>query len=102
MKLHVKSQIVMYVNGRPSLHINLHNVFIYCTKQLNHHLYIPFIVMYKRIIVYGHYITYEGTDIIMCVYINVLIICMYYYITIYYGGSHASDVLHVLMGVSVT
>ena len=45
MKLHVKSQIVMYVNGKPSLHINLRIVFIYCTKQLNHHLYIPFIVM---------------------------------------------------------
>ena len=47
----------MYVNGRPSLHINLRNVFIYCTKQLNHHLYIyiyiyiyiPFIVMYKQL-----------------------------------------------------
>ena len=49
MKLHVKSQIVMYVNGRPSLHINLRIVFIYCTKQLNHHLYIPFIVMYKQL-----------------------------------------------------
>ena len=49
MKLHVKSQIVMYVNGRPSLHINLRIVFIYCTKQLNHHLYIPFIVIYKQL-----------------------------------------------------
>ena len=49
MKLHVKSQIVMYVNVRPSLHINLRIVFIYCTKQLNHHLYIPFIVMYKQL-----------------------------------------------------
>ena len=49
MKLHVKSQIVMYVNGRPSLHINLRIVFIYCTKQLNHHLYIHFIVMYKQL-----------------------------------------------------
>ena len=49
MKLHVKSQIVMYVNGIPSLHINLRIVFIYCTKQLNHHLYIPFIVMYKQL-----------------------------------------------------
>ena len=49
MKLHVKLQIVMYVNGRPSLHINLRNVFISCTKQLNHHLYIPFIVMYKQL-----------------------------------------------------
>ena len=36
MKLHVKSQIVIYVNDRPSLHIYLrNNVFIYCTKQLN-------------------------------------------------------------------
>ena len=49
MKLHVKSQIVMYVNGRLSLHIHLRIVFIYCTKQLNHHLYIPFIVMYKQL-----------------------------------------------------
>ena len=49
MKLHVKSQIVMYVNDRPSLHIHLRIVFIYCTKQLNHHLYIPFIVMYKQL-----------------------------------------------------
>ena len=49
MKLHVKSQIVMYVNGRPSLHINLRIVFIYCTTQLNHHLYTPFIVMYKQL-----------------------------------------------------
>ena len=49
MKLHVKSQIVMYVNGKPSLHIHLRNVFIHCTKQLNHHLYIPFIVMYKQL-----------------------------------------------------
>ena len=23
----------MYVNGRPSLHINLRNVFIYCAKE---------------------------------------------------------------------
>ena len=52
MKLHVKSQIVMYrvyINGRPSLHINLRNVFIYCTKQFNHHLYITFIVMYNQL-----------------------------------------------------
>ena len=41
-------------------------------------------------------------QILLYVYINVLIICMYYYIIIsLYGGSHASDVLHVLMGVSV-
>ena len=49
MKLHVKSQTVMYVNGRPPLHKNLRIVFIYCTKQFNHHLYIPFIVMYKQL-----------------------------------------------------
>ena len=49
MTLHVKLHIFMYVNGRPSLHTNLRNVFISCTKQLNHHLYIPFIVMYKQL-----------------------------------------------------
>ena len=49
MKLHVKSQIVIYVTGRPSLHINLHIIFIYCTKQLSHHLHISFIVMYKQL-----------------------------------------------------
>ena len=58
MKLHVKSQIVMYVNGRPSLHINLRNVFMYCTKQLNHHLYIPFIIMYKQLHVVLYIILY--------------------------------------------
>ena len=49
MKLHVKSQIVMYVNNKPSPHINLGDLFIYllhlfialiyCTKQLNYLLY---------------------------------------------------------------
>ena len=36
-------------------------------------------------VVFGN-TTYEGTDIIVCVYIyiNVLIICMYYYITIWW------------------
>ena len=29
MKLHVKSQIVMYVNNKPSLHITLRDLFIY-------------------------------------------------------------------------
>ena len=48
-------------------------------------------------------ITHEGTDIIgyycMCIY---FVLNKYYYIIILYGGSHASDRLHVLMGVSVT
>ena len=48
-------------------------------------------------------ITHEGTDIIgyycMCIYIY-FVLNMYYYIIIY-GGSHASDILHVLMGVSL-
>ena len=44
-------------------------------------------------------ITHEGTDIIVCVYI--LFLNKYYFIIILYGGSHASDILHVLMGVSV-
>ena len=47
-------------------------------------------------------ITHEGTDIIgyycMCIY---FVLNKYYYIIILYGGSHASDILHVLMGVSV-
>ena len=60
-----------------------------------------YIMIIEKIIVDEHYITYEGTDIIVCVYINVLILCMFYYTTTVYGGSHASDVLHVLMGVSV-
>ena len=50
MKLQVKSQIVMYVNGRPSLHINLHNVFIALNNLIiTYKLYIPFIVMYKQL-----------------------------------------------------
>ena len=46
MKLHVKSQIVMYVNSRPSPHINLCNLFI----SLNNLIitYIPCIAMYKQ------------------------------------------------------
>ena len=45
-------------------------------------------------------ITHEGTDIIvyMCIY---FVLNKYYYMIILYGGSHASDILHVLMGVSV-
>ena len=47
-------------------------------------------------------ITHEGTDIIgyycMCIY---FVLNKYYYIIILYGGSHASDILHVLIGVSV-
>ena len=31
------------------IQIHLRIVFIYCTKQLNHHLYIPFIGMYKQL-----------------------------------------------------
>ena len=44
MKIHVKSQIVMYVNSRPSPHINLRNLFI----SLNNLsiTYIPFIHLY--------------------------------------------------------
>ena len=38
-------------------------------------------------------------DIIVCVYIY-FVLNKYYYIIIY-GGSHASDILHVLMGVSL-
>ena len=47
MKLHVKLQIVMYVNSRPSPHINLRNLFI----SLNNLIitYIPFIAMYKQL-----------------------------------------------------
>ena len=51
MKLHVKSQIVMYVNYKPSIHINLRDLFtyllhlfialIYCTYLL--HLFIALI-----------------------------------------------------------
>ena len=47
-------------------------------------------------------IIHEGTDIIgyycMCIY---FVLNKYYYIIILYGGSHASDILHVLMEVSV-
>ena len=47
MKLHVKLQIVMYVNSRRSPHINLRNLFI----SLNNLIitYIPFIAMYKQL-----------------------------------------------------
>ena len=47
-------------------------------------------------------ITHDGTDIIVCVYIY-FVLNKYYYIIIIiiYGGSHASDILHVLMGVSL-
>ena len=45
MKLHVKSQIVMYVNSRPSTHIHLRNLFISLHKLII--TYIPFIAMYK-------------------------------------------------------
>ena len=47
MKLHVKLQIVMYVNSRPSPHINLRNLFI----SLNNLIitYIPLIAMYKQL-----------------------------------------------------
>ena len=34
----------------------------------------------------------------MCIY---FVLNKYYFINILYGGSHASDILHVLMGVSV-
>ena len=44
-------------------------------------------------------ITYEGTDIIVCMYIYIFLICMYY--VSLYRGSHASDILLVFMGVSV-
>ena len=45
MKLHVKSQIVMYVNSRPSTHIHLRNLFISLHNLII--TYIPFIAMYK-------------------------------------------------------
>ena len=38
--------------------------------------------------------------ILLYVYIY-FVLNKYYYIIILYGGSHASDILHVLMGVSV-
>ena len=34
----------------------------------------------------------------MCIY---FVLNKYYYIIVLYGGSRASDILHVLMGVSV-
>ena len=34
-------------------------------------------------------------------YVYIFFLNKYYYIIILYGGSHASDILHVLMGVSV-
>ena len=46
MKLHVKSQIVMYVNSRPSTHIHLRNLFISLHNLII--TYIPFIAMYKQ------------------------------------------------------
>ena len=54
MKLHVKSQIVMYVNNKPSLQINLRDLFIYLLQlfiALNNLIisYIPFIAMYKQL-----------------------------------------------------
>ena len=54
MKLHVKLQIVMYVNSRPSPHINLRNLFI----SLNNLIitYIPFIAMYKQLNLHLYYI----------------------------------------------
>ena len=44
---------------------------------------------------YGHYSCGHGY---YCIY---FVLNKYYYIIILYGGSHASDILHVLMGVSV-
>ena len=52
----------------------------------------------QRYLVYPLVSLFNGT---VCFNLNVLIICMYYYITTVYGGCRASDVLHVLMGVSV-
>ena len=54
MKLHVKSQIVMYVDNKPSIHINLRDLFIYLLHlfiALNNLIisYIPFIAMYKQL-----------------------------------------------------
>ena len=54
MKLHVKSQIVMYGNNKPSLHIILRDIFIYLLHlciALNNLIisYIPFIAMYKQL-----------------------------------------------------
>ena len=47
MKLHVKSQIVMYVNSRPSTHIHLRNLFISLHNLII--TYFPFIAMYKQL-----------------------------------------------------
>ena len=47
MKLHVKSQIVMYVNSRPSTHVHLRNLFISLHNLII--TYIPFIAMYKQL-----------------------------------------------------
>ena len=47
MKLHVKSQIVMYVNSRPSTHIHLRNLFISLHNLII--TYIPFIAMYNQL-----------------------------------------------------
>ena len=47
MKLHVKSQIVIYVNNRPSTHIHLRNLFISLHNLII--TYIPFIAMYKQL-----------------------------------------------------
>ena len=44
MKLHVKSQIVMYVNSRPSTRIHLRNLFISLHNLII--TYIPLIAMY--------------------------------------------------------
>ena len=41
---------------------------------------------------------YDGTDIILYVYIYFNMYALLYM----YGGSHASDILHVLIWVSVT
>ena len=60
--LHVKSQIVMYVNNKPSLHITLLDLFIYLLNlfiALNNLIisYIPFIAMYKQLNIVPIYIT---------------------------------------------
>ena len=62
MKLHVKSQIVMYVNNKPSLHITMCDLFIYLLNiciTLNNLIisYIPFIAMYKQLHLVPIYIT---------------------------------------------
>ena len=62
MKLHVKSQIGLYVNNKPSLHINLRDLFIYLLNlfiALNNVIisYIPFIAVYKQLNLVPIYIT---------------------------------------------